>query len=124
MACKFNELVIDSVQPERIARWWADVLDYKITDEDETGVEITGPTGSGPTLVFLRVPETKSIKNRLHIDVSPTDRDQEQELRRLLELGAERADVGQGDDVGWVVLRDPEGNEFCLLGGHHAPSAD
>ena len=118
MACKFNELVIDSVHPDRIARWWADVLDYKITDEDETGVELTGPPGSGPTLVFLRVPEAKSIKNRLHIDVSPTDRSQEAELARLYELGAQRADVGQGNEVGWVVLCDPEGNEFCLLGGH------
>jgi Glyoxalase-like domain len=121
MACKFNELVIDSVQPERIARWWAEVLDYKITDEDEVGVELSGPPGSGPTLVFLRVPDAKSVKNRLHIDVSPTDRDQEAELARLYELGAKRADVGQGEDVGWIVLRDPEGNEFCLLGGHHAP---
>ena len=124
MACKFSELVIDSVQPERIARWWADVLDYRITDEDEEGVEISGPTGAGPTLVFIRVPEAKSVKNRLHIDVSPTDREQEAELARLIELGAERVDVGQGDDVGWVVLRDPEGNEFCLLGGRQAPWPD
>jgi Glyoxalase-like domain len=124
MACKFSELVIDSVQPERIARWWADVLDYKITEEDEAGVEISGPTGAGPTLVFLRVPEAKSVKNRLHIDVSPTDREQEAELGRLYELGAERVDVGQGEDAGWVVLRDPEGNEFCLLGGRRAPWPD
>ena len=124
MACKFSELVIDSVQPERIARWWADVLDYRVTDEDDEGVEISGPNGSGPTIVFIRVPEAKSVKNRLHIDVSPTDREQEAELARLFELGAERVDVGQGDDVGWVVLRDPEGNEFCLLGGRRPPWPD
>jgi Glyoxalase-like domain len=124
MACKFNELVIDSIQPERIARWWADVLDYRITDEDEVGVEISGPTGAGPTLVFLRVPEAKSVKNRVHIDLSPTDREQEAELGRLYELGAERVDVGQGDDAGWVVLRDPEGNEFCLLSRRLAPWPD
>jgi hypothetical protein len=124
MACKFSELVIDSVQPERIARWWADVLGYRITEEDEAGVEISGPSGAGPTLVFLRVPEAKSVKNRLHIDVSPTDCEQEAELGRLYDLGAERADVGQGDGAGWVVLRDPEGNEFCLLGRRRAPWPD
>lgn len=121
LACKFSELSIDSLHPERIARWWADVLDYRITEVDEEQVEIAGPAGSGPTLVFARVPERKSVKNRLHIDVSPTDREQEAELQRLLELGAERADVGQSDDAGWVVLRDPDGNEFCLLGRRREP---
>jgi hypothetical protein len=66
------------------------------------------------------VPEPKAVKNRLHIDVSPTDRDQGDELARLLGLGAQHADVGQGD-VGWVVLRDPDGNEFCLLGSRRDP---
>ncbi len=121
MACRFSELNIDSPDPERIARWWADVLDYRITEQDEDGVEIAGPSGSGPTLVFARVPETKSVKNRLHMDLSPTDRDQEAELERLLGLGAERADVGQGTDVSWVVLRDPDGNEFCLLRTRREP---
>ena len=63
------------------------------------------------------MPEGKTIKNRLHIDVNPTDREQADEVRRLLELGARYADVGQGDDVSWVVLADPEGNEFCVLAG-------
>ena len=121
LSCKFSELVIDSLHPEQIARWWADVLDYRITEVDEEQVEIAGPAGSGPTLVFVRVPERKSVKNRLHIDVSPTDREQEAELQRLLELGAERADVGQSEDAGWVVLRDPDGNEFCLLGRRREP---
>lgn len=121
MACIFSELVIDSAQPERIARWWADVLDYRITEADEEQIEIAGPAGSGPTLVFVRVPERKTVKNRLHIDLSATDREQEAELERLEELGAERADVGQGEDAGWVVLRDPDGNEFCLLGRRREP---
>jgi hypothetical protein len=121
MACKFSELVIDSLDPESIARWWADVLDYRITEADEDGVEIAGPPGSGPTLVFIKVPEEKSIKNRVHIDVSPTDREQEAELERLEALGAQRADVGQPEDAGWIVLRDPDGNEFCLLGRRREP---
>ena len=123
MACKFTELVIDSLDPEPIARWWADVLDYRITEADHELVEIAGLQGSGPTLVFVRVPERKSVKNRLHIDVSPTDREHEAELERLRELGAEPADVGQGEDAGWAVLRDPDGNEFCLLGRRREPWA-
>jgi Glyoxalase-like domain len=67
-----------------------------------------------PTLTFARVPEGKTVKNRLHLDVNPTDREQDDEVRRLLDLGARHSDVGQGD-VSWVVLADPEGNEFCVL---------
>jgi Glyoxalase-like domain len=123
MACKFGELVIDSAEPKRIAQWWAEVLDYRIIDEEDEIVEIAGPPGSGPTIVFLRVPEPKSVKNRLHIDLNPTDREHAAELERLQALGAERAEVGQGEDVSWVVLRDPEGNEFCLLGSRLEPWA-
>jgi hypothetical protein len=115
MACRFTELIVDSSDPEPIARWWAEVLGYEVTEVQTDVVEIAGPPGSGPTLVFVRVPEPKVVKNRLHIDVNPTDRDQDDELARLLGLGAKRADVGQGDDVSWVVLTDPDGNEFCLL---------
>ncbi len=121
MACIFSELAVDSQDPQRIARWWAEVLDYRITEADEDQVEIAGPPGAGPTIVFVKVPEEKSVKNRIHIDVSATDREQEAELQRLLDLGAEPADVGQGEDVGWKVLRDPEGNEFCLLGRRRDP---
>jgi Glyoxalase-like domain len=69
-----------------------------------------------PTLTFAHVPEGKTVKNRLHIDVNPTDREQDEEVRRLLDLGARHADVGQGDES-WIVLADPEGNEFCVLAG-------
>jgi hypothetical protein len=62
--------------------------------------------------LFLNVPESKSVKNRLHLDVVPDD--QATEVERLLSLGAQRADIGQGEQT-WVVLADPEGNEFCVL---------
>jgi hypothetical protein len=65
------------------------------------------------------VPEGKTVKNRLHLDVNPTDREQDEEVRRLLDLGARYADVGQTGDESWVVLADPEGNEFCVLAGRH-----
>jgi hypothetical protein len=67
-----------------------------------------------PTLVFIKVPESKAVKNRLHIDVSPIDRGQDEEVERLLALGARRVDIGQGEQS-WVVLADPEDNEFCVL---------
>ena len=66
-----------------------------------------------PGLLFLRVPELKSGKNRLHLDLRPVD--QAAEVARLERLGARRADVGQGPEVTWVVLADPDGNEFCVL---------
>jgi len=68
-----------------------------------------------PTLTFARVPEGKIVKNRVHLDVSPTDREQAEEVRRLLGLGARHADVGQTGEEPWVTLADPEGNEFCVL---------
>jgi hypothetical protein len=119
MACRFSELVIDSRDPERLARWWAAVLDYEELSRDEDGaIEIGPPEGFGgaaPTLVFAPVAEPTAGKRRLHIDLNPTDRDQDAELQRLLDLGAVRADVGQTGAENWHVLADPEGNEFCLL---------
>jgi hypothetical protein len=123
MTSRFTELIIDCHDPERLAEFWCEVLDYRISDRDEGAVEITGwePTAQAfrekvqpPTLVFIRVPEGKDVKNRIHIDVSPINSTQEDEVRRLLALGASHVDIGQGEQR-WVVLADPEGNEFCVL---------
>src|SRR4051794_11205535 len=114
MGARFTELVIDCRDPGRVAEFWAAVLGYDVVDRGEHGeVEISG--GGYPTLVFVPVPEPKTLKNRIHIDVNPTETDQSDELRRLIRLGARRVDVGQGDDVSWIVLADVEDNEFCLL---------
>ena len=115
MAARFTELIVDAADPPALARWWADVLGWRVTEEDDEGVEIADPGGALPTIVFGPVPEPKTAKNRLHIDVNPVGCDQDEELQRLLSMGATPADVGQGDRVTWVVLADPEGNEFCLL---------
>ena len=125
MASRFTELVVDSHDPRAQARFWCEVLGYRIVDEDadaqviEIGTEqlraddvVRSPVP--PTIVFLPVPEGKAVKNRLHIDLSPIDRDPPEEVERLLALGATRADIGQGE-VAWTVLADPEGNEFCVL---------
>ncbi|RZU32783.1 VOC family protein [Blastococcus saxobsidens] len=119
MACRFSELVVDSRDPESLAAFWAAVLDYRVVGREDDGAVEIGPEagfgGVAPTLVFVPVAEPTPGKVRLHIDVSPTDRDQDAELQRLLELGAAPADVGQGPGATWHVLTDPEGNEFCLL---------
>jgi hypothetical protein len=124
MSSKFTELAIDCADPDGLARFWCSVLDYEVQDEDADGTVTIGPPGPGgkdqlgpvPTvLTFARVPEGKTVKNRLHIDVNPTDREQDEEVRRLLDLGARHADVGQTGDESWVTLADPEGNEFCVL---------
>ena len=67
-------------------------------------------------LLLVVVPEPKTVKDRLHLDLSPVGCDRDEEVARLEALGATRADVGQGPDASWVVLADPEGNEFCVLG--------
>jgi hypothetical protein len=123
MTSKFTELAIDCSDPHGLARFWCAVLGYEVQDDSDGVVTIGSPAVPEgklrpgpvpPTLTFAQVPEGKTIKNRLHLDVNPTDTDQDDEVRRLLDLGARRADVGQGDES-WVVLADPEGNEFCVL---------
>lgn len=115
MACRFTELIVDSNDPEALAQFWSRVLDWEAGERH--GVWWLKPSLAAiPLIVFVKVPEPKSTKNRLHIDVSPTDRTRDEEVDRLLALGATRADVGQADDVPWTVLADPEGNEFCVLG--------
>ena len=115
MAARFTELIVDAADPPSLARWWAQVLGWQVVDEDDAAVEIRDPGGALPTMVFVPAAEPKTAKNRLHVDVSPAGCEQQEELARLLALGARRVDVGQGDDVTWIVLADPEGNELCLL---------
>jgi hypothetical protein len=113
MTSRFTELCFDCRDPELLARFWADVLGYERKLEDGLHY-IEGQPGSGPVIIFSPVPEGKTVKNRVHIDVNPSDREQDEEVDRLIGLGASRVDIGQGD-VSWVVLADPEGNEFCVL---------
>jgi hypothetical protein len=119
MACRLSELVVDSRDPEALAAFWCAVLDYAVLGREEDGSVEIGPEagfgGPAPTLVFGPVADPTPGKLRLHIDVNPTDRDQDAELERLLGLGAVPADVGQTGHEQWHVLADPEGNEFCLL---------
>ncbi len=113
-------MVIDAADPSRLARFWAAALDWEVA-ADEDGVANVWPHGfrypdpAALPLVILAVPEAKAGKNRVHLDLATESvAHQQAEVERLLGLGAVRADIGQGD-VPWVVLADPEGNEFCVL---------
>ena len=120
MVSRLTEIAVDCADPLALARFWCAVLGYEVLDRDD-GLVTIGPAPAAappgpvaPVLTFARVPEPKTLKNRLHLDLDPTDREQDEEVRRLLDLGARHADVGQGE-VDWVTLADPEGNEFCVL---------
>lgn len=111
------EIIVDCRDPQAQAQWWGEVLGWQV-QRHPGGYYWMSETGGYdvlPLIVFLPVPEEKTVKNRIHLDVSPTGCDQAEELERLLGLGARHVDVGQGDDSGFIVLADPEGNEFCLL---------
>lgn len=112
MALRWEQLTIDAAHPRALALWWAKALDWIVVDDDGEVVEIREAVHVMPGLLFLPVPEGKAGKNRLHLDLRPDDRDAE--VARLIAFGATRVDVGQGE-VSWVVLADPEGNEFCVL---------
>jgi len=117
MGCKLTEIIVDCQDPGLVAGFWADVLGWPMTVDDDGDCWLTSMSDRSapePRLLFLAVPEPKSGKNRIHLDVNPSGCDQDEELERLLALGARRVDVGQ-KDVAWVVIADPEGNEFCLL---------
>jgi predicted enzyme related to lactoylglutathione lyase len=113
MGSRLHSVVVDAADPARLARWWAEVLDYQIVDEEHDEVSIAPDKNTYPNLVFGLAPDAKTIKNRLHLDLNPDD--QEAEVERLVDMGAHPVDVGQTADVTWVVLADPEGNEFCVL---------
>ncbi|MBT2366729.1 VOC family protein [Streptomyces sp. ISL-10] len=113
MAVSLYQIAVDCHDAGALARFWTQVLDWRILYEEPEEIVIGADAGALPGIVFLTVPEAKTVKNRLHIDLSPDDQDAE--VSRIIALGARRADVGQGDDATWVVLADPEGNEFCVL---------
>jgi hypothetical protein len=115
MTSRIAGIAIDAVQPRVVADFWCTVLGWQVIEEDDGVISIAPVDGSWPTIDVVPVPENKTVKNRLHLDLRADGVPTGDELKRLLDLGARRADVGQGADAPWVVLSDPEGNEFCLL---------
>jgi hypothetical protein len=114
-------VIVNCREPGPLAEFWAAVLGWRVTIRGNPEWGIEPPEGSRedsvvPDMLFIRVPDEKSGLNRLHIDLRPTGdgADQAAEVARVEALGAARVDVGQGE-VSWVVMADPEGNEFCVL---------
>jgi hypothetical protein len=128
MSIRWYSVVVDCRDVAAQSRWWAEALDWRIIHEAVGEVVVVPPHAldpgrdipsleRGPGLIFVSVPEGKAVKNRLHIDLAPSpDAGQEAEVRRLEDRGARRVGIGQDlEQVSWVVMADPEGNEFCVL---------
>ncbi len=116
MPSRVETLTIDCARPERLAGFWAEVLGYELRGSDEEGAEIVDPGGAGVPLLFIAVPEGKSVKNRLHLDLRPPV-SIATEVERLKTLGATELRVVEEGGSFWTVMLDPEGNEFCVLRG-------
>ncbi len=127
MSVRWHSVAVDCADVGAQARWWAQALGWQTVYEAPDEVVIVPPHAlskgdsipveeRGPGLVFVPVPEGKQVKNRLHLDLAPRAADDQlAEVERLESLGATRIDVGQSGDASWIVLADPEGNEFCVL---------
>ena len=112
VSLEWEQVVVDARDPVALGRWWTDVLGWVIVDDSPEEFEIRPSPDQLPGLIFVPAPEAKQSKNRLHLDFRPDD--QPAEVERFLRAGAHRVDIGQGTPT-WVVLADPEGNEFCVL---------
>jgi glyoxalase superfamily protein len=113
--CVVESIVLDAANPGRLARFWAEATGWHLDSESHMVASLRHPSGRPPALDLLAVDDVKQCKNRVHLDVAPGPSDDQQaETERLVRLGARRIDIGQGE-VTWVVLADPEDNEFCVL---------
>ena len=111
---KIQCITIDCEDPKIPAKFWSEALDWPITISNDEEVVVEDPSG-GADLLFLRNPDKRIVKNRLHLDLRPENQDEE--VKRLESLGARRIEIGQSNDprTTWVVMEDPEGNLFCVL---------
>ncbi|MBC9716365.1 VOC family protein [Streptomyces sp. TRM66268-LWL] len=115
MTSRIRHITIDSHNPYSQAQFWAEALGGKLSDEDNPGDPEAIVEHAGDTILFVTVPEGKTIKNRVHLDIQPTDRTRDEEVERLIALGATLAsDMRRPNGRGWQTLCDPEGNEFCV----------
>ncbi|MDR8415028.1 VOC family protein [Nonomuraea sp. 3-1Str] len=113
---EIHAVTIDAADPYELGSWWSKVTGLPLGDDDNPGdPEIMLRTKQDPFLLFIRVPEGKAGKNRVHLDVNAIEGSRDQEVERLLELGATIfEDHRRPDGTGWVTMHDPEGNEFCV----------
>ncbi|MFD8808317.1 VOC family protein [Streptomyces sp. NPDC059597] len=115
MTSLIRHVTVDCADPYVLATFWAGVLGGSLADDDFPGDPEATVTTAAAALLFVRSDERKSVKNRVHLDVQPQDRTRDEEVERLLLLGATvQGDHRRPDGSGWVTLLDPEGNEFCV----------
>jgi predicted enzyme related to lactoylglutathione lyase len=115
MPVRLHHVVIDADDLPRLARFWTQALGWTILSERDREIVI-GPDDNAPVgICFMPVSDAKTVKNRVHLDLTTSAADRDQEIDRLLALGARHADIGQTGAESWTVLADPEGNEFCVV---------
>ncbi|KOX21864.1 glyoxalase [Streptomyces sp. NRRL F-6491] len=115
MSSLVRHVTIDCADAYSLASFWAQALDTKLSDDDRPGDEEALVESPGIALLFVQVPEPKAVKNRVHLDLQPQDRTRDEEVERLVGLGATLLDDRRNPDgTGWATLADPEGNEFCV----------
>ncbi|MGK4584212.1 VOC family protein [Kitasatospora sp. HPMI-4] len=115
MSSLLRHVTVDCTDPYTLAGFWAQALDGSLADDDNPGDPEALVTAEAASLLFIRVDDRKSVKNRVHLDLQPQDRTRDEEVERLLSLGATlQGDHRRPDGTGWVTLHDPEGNEFCV----------
>jgi predicted enzyme related to lactoylglutathione lyase len=118
MASSLRNITVDCTDALALARFWAEVLGWNVYCDEDPEVLVTPSfprSGGGPTMLFIPVPEGRTVKNRVHLDLQPSDRTRDAEVARLLALGATVVEDHRTDDgLGWVWLADPEGNDFCV----------
>ena len=116
---RIRHITVDCADPYALASFWSRATGWPIGAEDEPGDDevLLEPTGS-PGLLFIRVPEAKAVKNRVHLDLQPQGRSRDEQVEWLLGIGATIFDdQRRPDGTGWVTMADPEGNEFCVERG-------
>jgi predicted enzyme related to lactoylglutathione lyase len=118
MSSSLRNVTFDCVDALALARFWAQALGWNVYRDDDPEVVVAAsfpPVGELPKLLFIPVAEPRTVKNRVHLDIAPVDRTRDEEVARLLQLGAAIVeDHRNPDGTGWVWMADPEGNDFCV----------
>jgi predicted enzyme related to lactoylglutathione lyase len=118
MSSTLRNITVDCTDALTLARFWSQALGWNVYHDDDPEVLVAPefpPTGGSPTMLFIPVPEPRTVKNRVHVDLQPSDRSRNEEIERLVALGATVGEDHRTEDgLGWVWLADPEGNDFCV----------
>ena len=115
MPVRLHHIVVDARDLPGLARFWTQALGWKVLSEREREIVIGTDENAPVGMCFMPVTDPKTVKNRVHLDLTSSAADRDQEIDRLLALGAHRADIEQTGAESWTVLADPEGNEFCVV---------